>query len=322
MRKVKPVSLLIALSLAGACSSNVTPCTTCGGDGGIRIGDGGDVIPANAEIFPPDNPWNTDVSDPNRFPTDPMSDQYLGSIGMTTGLHSDFDSIGDGIPFVIVPGTQPKVPIDFTAYPDESDPGPYPIPDDAPIENDSDAHVIAVDFDNGFLYELYNGSKAAVGWSADNGAVFNLRSNMLRPLGWTSADAAGLPIFPGLVKYDEVVNQQAIHHALRFTVAKSQMGFVSPARHAAGSCALNSACPPMGMRVRLKAATAIDGFPPSVQVILTALKKYGMIVADNGSDWYISGEPNANWNDDELHTLSGIHGSDFEVIATGAITPQ
>jgi hypothetical protein len=307
------VLIFFALA-ASACSSSGGPGPGPGSDGG--------GLPQTGEVFPPDNPWNTDISDPDKFPVDPMSTDYLNSIGINTGLHPDFDSVGDGIPFVIVPGNQPKVPITFTAYPDESDPGPYPIPYNAPVEGGGDMHVIAVDLDNGFLYELYNGSKIANGWQADNGAVFNLHSNALRPAGWTSADAAGLPIFPGLVRYDEVINQQAINHALRFTVDKSQKGYISPARHAAGSCALNSACPPMGLRLRLKASLDISTYPPSVQVILTALKKYGLIVADNGSNWYVSGEPNANWNDDDLHKLGAVKGGDFEVIASGPITPQ
>jgi hypothetical protein len=275
-------------------------------------------LAGSMEIFPPDNPWNTDISND---PVDPNSDNYIASIGASVGLHPDFDSIGDGIPYVDVPPTQLKVPVTFTSYPGESDPGPYPIPDNAPIEGGGDAHVIVVDRLNGYLYELYQGMKVASGWSAANGAVFNLRSNALRPAGWTSADAAGLPIFPGLVRYDEVT-AGLIPHALRFTIAQTQKGYVSPARHAAGSCAYGSNCPPMGLRVRLKSSVVITTYPPSVQVILTALKKYGMFVADNsgGSNWYISGEPNASWNDSDLHKINGIIGSDFEVVQSGPIT--
>jgi hypothetical protein len=301
-------TLAIALCLCG--------CKSHPGSGG-----GSDLagVPSSCAIFPADNPWNTDVS---AAPVDPMSDAYIASIGMTTGVHPDFDSIGDGIPFVYVPGTQAKVPITFGAYASESDPGPYPIPLSAPIENGSDAHVIAVDIDNCMLYELFAAAQSGAGFTADSGAIFDLRSNAQRPAGWTSADAAGLPIFPGLVRYSEVIGDGVIKHALRFTVNKSQKGYVDPARHAAGSCATGSTCPPMGLRVRLKASVDISTYPKSVQVILSALKKYGMIVADNGSSWYISGEPNAMWNDDDLHKIGAIVGSDFEVVKSGAIQPE
>lgn len=300
-------ALLGCLILAACGGTSATnPGTDPGSDGGT------------SGIFPADNPWNTDISN---APVDPKSDQYIANIGASTGLHPDFDAIGDGIPYVEVPSDQALVPVTFTDYPDESDPGPYPIPDDAPIENGGDGHVIVVDRGNGFLYELYQGSQGFGGWSAANGAKWDLRSNAGRPAGWTSADAAGLPIFPGLVRYDEVT-AGAIHHALRFTVSRTQTGYVAPASHAAGSCALNSDCPPMGLRLRLKASVDISGYPPSVQVILTALKHYGMIVADNGSAWYISGAPDSRWNDDDLHQLNGITGSDFEVIASGPITAE
>jgi hypothetical protein len=184
-----------------------------------------------------------------------------------------------------------------------------------------DAHVIAVDRANGFLYELYQGQKVAGGWSAANGAKWNLKSNATRTIRWTSADAAGLPIFPGLARYDEVAAGE-ITHALRFTINSTQRGFVAPATHAAGSCAINSACPPMGLRVRLKAAVDISTYPAQVRVVLTALKKYGMILADNGSNWYISGAPNPGWIDDDLQKIRGIHGSDFEAVQHGAIQAQ
>jgi hypothetical protein len=253
-----------------------------------------------------------------------MSGAYIQSIGSSTGLHADFSNIVDGaygIPYVEVPPDQALVPVTFTDYPDESDPGPYPIPDNAPIENAGDGHVIVVDRGNGFLYELYQGMKVANGWSAANGAKWNLRSNAGRPAGWTSADAAGLPVFPGLARYDEV-SAGAIEHALRFTVSASQKGYVAPALHAAGSCATGSSCPPMGLRVRLKASFDISSFGPQSRVILTALKKYGMIVADNGSNWYFSGAPDAGWNDDDLHQLRQVTGDQFEVVQAGPITPQ
>lgn len=280
------------------------------------------------QLFPGDNPWNQDIS---MMPVDPNSANLIASIGSNTGLHPDFgttyDGAPNGIPYVVVAGTQPLVPINFTAYGDESDPGPYPVPLNAPIEGGSnsngDRHVIVIDRDNWKLYELYrafpvNGS---AGWDADCGAVFDLNSNVLRPTGWTSADAAGLPIFPGLVRYDEVFEQGAITHALRFTVSSSRRGYVYPARHFA-STNTNPNLPPMGMRVRLKASFDISGFSPAMQVILRALKKYGMIVADNGSNWYISGAPDPRWNDSELATLSNIKGSSFEVVQMGTIVTQ
>ena len=281
----------------------------------------GGALPGPLPLLPPSNWWNTDITN---APVDPMSSQYIASIGGSTGLHPDFSSVAGGnygIPYVEVPPTQPLVPVTFTVYPDESDPGPYPIPDNAPIEMGGDGHVIVVDRGNGFLYELYQGMKVTGGWSASNGAKWDLKSNAGRTPGWTSADAAGLPIFPGLARFDEV-NGGAIPHALRFTVSSSQKGYVAPASHAAGSCALGSACPPMGLRVRLKASFDDSAFTPQAKVILEALKHYGMIVADNGSDWYISGAPDPGWNDDDLHHLGQITGDQFEVVQAGTITPQ
>jgi len=275
--------------------------------------------------FPSDNPWNEDIS---TAPVDPNSANLIASIGLNTGLHPDFGTVyngaPNGIPYIVVSGAQSLVPIDFTAYGDESDPGPYPVPASAPIEggptSTGDRHVLVIDRDNWKLYELgyafpiNNGAS----WNANCGALFDLNSNVLRPAGWTSADAAGLPIFPGLVRYDEVFEQGAINHALRFTVHDSRRAYVYPARHWASSDT-NPNLPPMGMRVRLKASFDISGFSPAMQVILRALKKYGMMVADNGSNWYISGAPDPRWNDDELSTLKPIKGSNFEVVQMGTI---
>jgi hypothetical protein len=275
--------------------------------------------------FPADNPWNTDIS---QQPVDPNSDNLIASIGATTGLHPDFGTVWNGapngIPYVVVTGTQPRVPVRFT-YADESDPGPYPIPPDAPIEggpgSTGDRHVLVIDRDNWILSELYaaypqNGGQS---WQAGSGAIFDLNSDALRPAGWTSADAAGLPIFPGLVRYDEAIQLGAIRHALRFTCATTRQAYVSPARHFASSNT-DPNLPPMGMRVRLKASFATSSFPPVVQVILQALKTYGMFVADNGSNWYISGAPDSRWSDDDLATLHQVTGSNFEVIQMGPIT--
>ncbi|MHB8646841.1 MAG: hypothetical protein ACYDAR_13710 [Thermomicrobiales bacterium] len=277
------------------------------------------------QVFPPDNPWNTDISG---FPTDPNSDMLIASIGLTTRLHPDFGTLyngaPNGIPYVVVSGTQPLVPILFTEYGDESDPGPYPIPPDAPVEgglaSSGDRHVLVVDRDHGRLYELYHGYPNPDGsWRAGSGAIFDLNANALRPEGWTSADAAGLPIFPGLVRYDEVVLQGIVTHAFRFTVQRTRRAYRYPARHYASS-ADDPFLPPMGMRVRLKASFDLSGFTPNLQVILTAMKTYGMFVADNGSDWFVSGAPDPRWSDDEL--VSGfrrVQGSDFEVV--GAVPP-
>ncbi|MHC4660888.1 MAG: hypothetical protein ACYS8W_04305 [Planctomycetota bacterium] len=284
-------------------------------------GTGWNIDVSGLQILPSDNPWNTDISG---YAVHANSDNYIASIGAATTLHPDFGTewagAPNGIPFCIVNGTQPKVPITFT-YAGESDPGPYPIPDDAPIEGGpsgtGDRHVIVIDRDSHTLYEVFDAHKEVVGWSGGSGAIFDLDSNALRPKYWTSADAAGLPIFPGLVRYDEV-ESGVINHALRFTVSVSQRGFISPARHFASSNT-DPNVPPMGLRLRLKAAFDISGFSPRIQVILTALKKYGMFVADNGSDWYISGAPDMRWDDDELGELKTIQGSSFEAVYTGDV---
>ena len=215
------------------------------------------------------------------------------------------------------------MPVNFY-YPSESDPGPYPIPADAPIEggpsSTGDRHVIILDATHRMLYELYDAHPAGDHWEAGSGAIFDLTSNALRPEGWTSADAAGLPMLPGLVRYDEVASGE-ITHALRFTVDETQEAYIHPATHYASSDT-NTSLPPMGLRLRLRAGYDISGFPAEVQVILRALKKYGMIVADNGSSWYISGAPDPRWSDDELHMLSQVPGSAFEAVYTGpTITP-
>lgn len=278
------------------------------------------------QVLPGDNPWNRDISGD---PVDPNSAALIGGIGLNTGLHPDFGTVWDGapngIPYVVVSGGQPMVPVTFD-YADESDPGPYPIPPDAPIEggpsSSGDRHVLVIDKDNGKLYEMFAAyPQATGGWHGGSGAVFDLNSNTLRPAGWTSADAAGLPIFPGLVRYDEAVINGAINHALRFTVARTRHAYVFPARHYASSYT-DANLPPMGMRVRLRASFNVIPFPPEVQVILKALKKYGMFVADNGSNWYVSGAPDPRWSDDNLHSLSRVKGSDFEVVKMGPVVTK
>ncbi|MBL7662525.1 hypothetical protein JNK13_07220 [bacterium] len=273
-------------------------------------------------VFPASNPWNQDISN---SPVDSNSNNLIASIGLNTGLHPDFGTVWNGapngIPYVIVPSSQPRSSVIFE-YEDESDAGPYPIPLNPPIEGgpdgNGDRHVLMIDRDNWVLYELYHVFFNNNRWEAGSGAIFDLKSNALRPAGWTSADAAGLPIFPGLVRYEEAVERGEIPHALRFTVSRSRRAYVHPARHWASSNT-DPNLPPMGMRVRLKASFDESSYPASVQVILRALKRYGMFVADNGSNWYVSGAPDPRWSDDELHTLGNVHGSDFEVIEMGEI---
>ncbi|MCC6429194.1 MAG: hypothetical protein IT435_20530 [Phycisphaerales bacterium] len=275
-------------------------------------------------IFPPDNPWNTDIS---AFPIHANSANFIASIGSNTGLHPDFGTVWagapNGIPFCIAnPATTP-VDIHFTLYGDQSDPGPYPVPVGAPIEGGPDStgdrHVLVIDPLRRRLYELYYAFPNEDGsWDAGSGAVWDLTSNDLRPEGWTSADAAGLPIFPGLVRYDEAVIKGEIRHALRFTVQNTQKAYILPATHWASS-STNPDRPPMGLRLRLKASFNINTYPASVRPILQALKAYGMMVADNGSNWYISGAPDPRWDDDELATLHSVKGSNFEVVDTGPI---
>ncbi len=275
--------------------------------------------------FPADSAWNRDVSGD---PVDPNSAAIIAFIGAGTGLHPDFGAglyAGSpiGIPYTVVASAaQPKVAVTFTAYGDESDPGPMPIPATAPVEGGSgstgDRHVLVLDRDACVLYELYRAFLQGDGsWAADAATVWDLKANTLRPHGWTSADAAGLPLFPGLARYDEVA-AGAIPHALRFTVPVSRRAYVLPATHWASSNT-NASAPPMGMRVRLKGGVDISAYPAQARVVLTALKRYGMILADNGSPWYISGAPDDRWSNDQLATLSGIKGSDLEVVQMGTV---
>ena len=264
-------------------------------------------------FFPSNNPWNQDISG---VALDPNSAAYIARIdSFRQFLHADFGSDPSyGIPYTVVPGSQPFVPITFNAYGDESDPGPYPVPLNAPVEAGSDRHVLVVDSGNCHLYEMFAAQQQGNGWSCDSGAVFNLSSNALRPDTWTSADAAGLPILPGLVRYDEVA-AGVINHALRFTVDETQNGFIHPATHQAGVS--NPSDPPMGLRLRLKATFDLSHFHGESRVILTALKKYGMYVADNGSSWFISGSTDSRWNDTDLDQLKTVPGSAFEAVQTG-----
>lgn len=281
---------------------------------------------AGRRPFPADNPWNRDVS---AAPVDPNSAALIASCG-NRGLHADFGTTWqgapNGIPYVLVGAGQPRVPITFEE-PDESDPGPYPVPPNAPIEggpsSSGDRHVLVVDTDAWKLYELYaaypvNGGRS---WRAFSGAVFDLSSNATRPAGWTSADAAGLPIFPGLVRWDEAVGRGEIAHALRFTCPRTRRAYVPPATHWASS-STDASLPPMGMRVRLRASFDTTGYSPEVRVILRAMMRHGMLMADNGSGWYVSGAPDPRWNDDHLAELGRVPSSAFEVIRMdGLVTP-
>jgi hypothetical protein len=283
-----------------------------------------DPLPSapGCEVFPSENPWNQRV---DRLPVARNSSRMIASIGLGDPVHPDFGTVyngaPNGIPFVVVSNRTRRVPVHFQ-YADESDRGPYPIPRNAPIEggrsSDGDRHVIVIDRGTCTDYELFDAhpQHGGASWTAGSGAIFNLRSDRLRPAGWTSADAAGLPIFPGLARYDEVA-RGLIGHALRFTAPCTAPRYVYPARHEASTC--HGFYPPMGLRVRLKASVNISRLPAQARVVAQALKTYGLILADNGSPWYISGAPNPRWSDDQLHQLDELTGRDFEVVNTSSL---
>jgi len=277
---------------------------------------------SSCPLFPPSNPWNQRV---DGLPVANSSARLIASIGLDNPVHPDFGTVyngaPNGIPFVVVSKRTRRVPVHFL-YAGDSDHGPYPIPPNAPIEGGrgagGDRHVIVVDRDSCLDYELFAAypHRGGAYWTAGSGAIFNLRSNHLRPAGWTSADAAGLPILPGLARYDEVA-RGVIDHALRFTAPCTSRAYVYPARHFASTC--SGFYPPMGLRVRLKASVDISRLPYQARVVAEALKRYGMILADNGSPWYVSGAPNPRWNDDALHQLDRLSGRDFEVVDTSSL---
>jgi hypothetical protein len=276
-------------------------------------------------IFPKSNPWNQRV---DRLPVAANSSEIITSIGAERGLKADFGSglwegAPIGIPITVVGRRQPKTRVSFE-YADESDRVAYPIPRNIAIEggrrSDGDRHALIVDRDSCKLYELFALYPQGRGWRAGSGAVWNLRTNRLRPAGWTSADAAGLPILPGLARYDEV-RRGVIDHALRFTVRRTRRAYVYPARHFASS-SNDPSLPPMGLRVRLKSSFDVSGYPRQSRIVLTALKRYGMLVADNGSDWYISGAPDPRWSNEQLHTLERVPGRAFEVVDTRTRRPR
>lgn len=318
------VIIIIIILITASCSKNTedikAQVNTAGGSGG-----GGGTTTCTAtkkaaediQIFPSDNPWNKDIS---ASAIDPYNSQIIAAISSPV-IKADFGSglwLGApiGIPYIVVCGNQPKIAINYTDYGDESDPGPFPIPLTAPVEGNGngDSHVIAVDVENKMLYELFYARVNGNHWDASSGAVFNLNSNQMRPEGWTSADAAGLPIFPGLVRYDEIVKGE-IDHPIRFTLTSNNVkpAYIYPARHRVNSTGGQYSLP-FGARIRLKAGFDISSYSATNQVILRAMKKYGLILADIGSNLYISGAPDERWNNDDLRKLGQVRGSDFEVV--------
>jgi hypothetical protein len=304
-RAVRVLAVVAALTLAAGVPAAGAPSLAASG----------------CPLFPADNVWHADVS---RLPAHPRSGAYLAAIGRGAGIHADFgsgtwDGGPIGIPYTVVPASQPKVPVSF-GYAGESDPGPYPIPPGAPVEGGPDAggdrHVLVVQAGTCRLYELFDAHREGAGWRAGSGAVFDLRANRLRPDGWTSADAAGLPILAGLVRYEEVARGR-VDHAIRVTVDRSQAAHLWPARHHAGQA--GASLPPMGLRLRLRAGVDIAGFPSQARVILQAMRTYGLVVADNGSSGFIGGVPDERWDNDALHQLGRITLADFEAVDTTAL---
>lgn len=320
---ISPIFHFIFIAaLCISCSKNTADEIINDQGGGGNGGGGTTCTPSKAaaesiQIFPVDNPWNIDIS---ASPVDPYNTQIIAGIS-SPAIKADFGSglwQGDpiGIPYIVVCGNQPKTAINFTDYGDESDPGPYPIPLNAPIEGNGngDAHVIAVDIENKMLYELFYARANGNHWDASSGAVFNLASNQMRPETWTSADAAGLPVFPGLVRYEEILKGE-VDHPIRFTLTSNNVkaAYIYPARHKVNSSGGQYSLP-FGARIRLKAGFDISGYSATNQIILLAMKKYGLILADIGSNLYITGAPDERWNNSDLQKLGQVHGSDFEVV--------
>ena len=306
MRPAVALALLCLLAVGAASASRLPGAAAC-------------------PVFPATSAWNQRI---DRLPVAQDSDRIVAAIGVDDHMHADFGSgLWEGgpigIPITVVRGSQPKVRVSFE-YAPESDKGPYPIPRNVAIEggrgSDGDRHALIVDRDRCKLYELFAlYPKPGGGWRAGSGAIWDLRSNRLRPKGWTSADAAGLPILPGLARYEDVARGR-IDHALRFTVSRTRRPYVWPARHFASDLT-DPSLPPMGLRVRLRKSYPIGGFPRQARIVLQALKEYGMIVADNGSDWYVSGAPHPKWSNMELHALHRVPGSAFEVVDGTSLRP-
>lgn len=320
------IFLSVSLFLLSACSPASTPietpqpptATVVSANALTSVAPAGNgPALANCPIFPADNIWNTRV---DMLPIHPMSEAWIDNIGRDEGFHMDFgsgswDGGPIGIPYNVVGGSSvTKHTVEFY-YPDESDAGPYPIPENPGMEYGSDHHILVVNTDDCKLYEIYDAIYENGVWSGGSGAIWDLHSNALRPDTWTSADAAGLPILPGLLRYDEVLAGE-IRHAIRFTV-ENTAGYIWPARHQTDDP--QDGVPPMGARFRLKADYDISSFPPEMQVILRAMKEYGIILADNGSNWYVSGAPDERWDNDMLHLLDVLTGNDFEAVATSML---
>ncbi len=323
MRRAAGVWLAaVAIAVGGVTLAAVTRI-----DGPATVGEQADRVPdhrptvGGCHVFPADNAWNRRVdADPLRSDSDAIIATIQANGG--TRLHPDFgENPNYGIPYVVVGADQPDVPIEYRAYGDESDPGPFPVPLDATVEGGANAggdrHVLVVQSGTCELFELYRAFRSGAGWAADSGARFDLDSNELRPLGWTSADAAGLPILPGLVRYDEVA-AGSIDHAIRITFSRTQDGYILPATHAASNRS-DPTLPPMGLRLRLKAEFDLDSLTGQSRVIAEAMQRYGVIVADNGSNWYFQGAPSPGWDDDDLNQLKAVSGDWFEVVDTGPI---
>jgi hypothetical protein len=342
LRRIALLAGVMALMSSGACGSG-SPATSTGAPQQIASTDGGTPtqssdggggvtvagpVPAigGCPIFPADNPWNTRIDDPTKFPVHPQWSTYQAKMSLTTHVHpdwGDWSSDHYGIPWQTVPASQATVPMTFE-YSDESDPGPYPFPADAKVEGGAgsggDMHVLVVATGGCSLYETWSSTYVGPGWMCGSGAKFDLSSNGLRPDGWTSADAAGLPILPGLVKVSEV-QAGAVNHAIRFTMASTQQAYIHPAVHAAGKA--DATLPPMGLRLRLKATFDTTSYTGATKVVLVALQQYGIILADNGSDWYISGDSDDAWSplmDSLVSDLAKVHGSDFEAVETGPLS--
>jgi hypothetical protein len=309
----------LALLILGVLVSAAALAQAQGAPTGVAV----QTLPGTScAVFPADNPWNQRV---DRLPVAKSSAALIAQIGLSSAVHPDFGTVyngaPNGIPYAVVGNATKRVPVSFQ-YASESDGHLYPLPRNVPIEggphSGGDRHVIVVNKDTCTDYELFAAYPLSGGarWKAGSGAIFSLRSDKLRPAGWTSADAAGLPILAGLAIYGEAASG-AIRHALRFTAPCTSAHYVYPARHEAGSC--GAGAPPMGLRVRLKASVKISHLPRQARIVAQALKSYGMILADNGSPWYISGAPSPHWNDDALHELGQLSGRDFQVVDTGSL---
>lgn len=326
MRRTVGVALLVgALAVAGIAAAEIREGAVVD-EVAVRVDGAGPVGGpeiGGCAVFPADNAWNQRV---DGAPLRADSAAIIARIQSIGGdfLHPDFgENPNYGIPYVVVPADQPEIPITYTAYGDESDPGPFPVPLDAPVEGGAgaggDRHVIALRSGTCELFELYRAFPAGAGWEADSGARFDLASNALRPLGWTSADAAGLPILPGLVRHDEVASGE-IRHAIRVTFARTRRGYILPATHFASSDT-DPALPPMGLRLRLRSSFDTSSLTGQARVIAVAMQRYGLIVADNGSNWFFQGAPSDGWDDDDLNQLKSISGDEFEVVDTGPVRP-